>query len=87
LQQIMAGSRNFRLSTISRKDLMSLTEEAAQVSGIPYVMNAYQQEAEAILDDFESNGHFADVIPIGEPTAILRMLREVDRAQNVPALA
>ncbi|MHB8280330.1 MAG: FMN-binding glutamate synthase family protein [Candidatus Humimicrobiaceae bacterium] len=50
LQQMMAGSRNFRLSTISRDDLMSLTEEAAKVSGIPYVMDAYRKEAEAILD-------------------------------------
>lgn len=50
LQQLMAGSRNFRLNTISRKDLMSLTEEAAKVSGIPYLMDAYRQEAEAILD-------------------------------------
>jgi hypothetical protein len=46
----MAGSRNFRLSTISRSDVMSLTEEAARVSGIPYVMDAYRKEAEAILD-------------------------------------
>jgi glutamate synthase domain-containing protein 2 len=50
LQQLMAGSRNFNLSTISRKDLMALTEEAAYVSGIPYVMDAYRTEAEAILD-------------------------------------
>ena len=50
IQQLMAGSRNFRLSTISRKDLMALTEEAAYVSGIPYVMDAYRNEAEAILD-------------------------------------
>ena len=50
MQQLMAGSRNFRLSTISRKDLMALTEEAAYVSGIPYVMDAYRNEAEAILD-------------------------------------
>ena len=28
LQQLMAGSRNFRISTLSRRDLMSLTEEA-----------------------------------------------------------
>ena len=49
LQQLMAGSRNFRLSTISRADLMSLTEEAAKVSGIPYVMDAYRKEAEGIL--------------------------------------
>ncbi|PIS33487.1 MAG: FMN-binding glutamate synthase family protein [Candidatus Omnitrophica bacterium CG08_land_8_20_14_0_20_41_16] len=50
LQQLMAGSRNFRLNTISRDDLMSLTEEASKVSGIPYVMDAYRKEAEAILD-------------------------------------
>ncbi len=50
LQQLMAGSRNFRLSTVSRSDLMCLTEEAACVSGIPYVMDAYRKEAEAILD-------------------------------------
>jgi len=50
LQQLMAGSRNFRLSTISRNDLMSLTEEAAKVTGIPYVMDAYREEAERILE-------------------------------------
>jgi glutamate synthase domain-containing protein 2 len=49
LQQLMAGSRNFRLSTISRSDLMALTEDAAKVSGIPYVMDAYRREAEKIL--------------------------------------
>jgi hypothetical protein len=45
----MAGSRNFNLSTISRKDIMSLTEEAAKISDIPYVMDAYREEAEKIL--------------------------------------
>lgn len=49
LQQIMAGSRNFRLSTISRNDLMALTEDASRVSGIPYVMDAYRETAEEIL--------------------------------------
>jgi glutamate synthase domain-containing protein 2 len=49
LQQLMAGSRNFNLSTISRSDLLALTEEAAKVSGIPYVMQAYQAEANKIL--------------------------------------
>jgi len=51
LQQLMAGSRNFRLSTISRKDLMALTEEAAKISGIPYVMEAYGEEANRILEE------------------------------------
>jgi len=50
LQQLMAGSRNFRLSTISRDDLMALTEEASMVSGISYVMDARRDEAESILD-------------------------------------
>ncbi len=50
LQQLMAGSRNFRVSTISRNNLMSLTDEAARVSGIPYVMEAYREEAEKIID-------------------------------------
>jgi glutamate synthase domain-containing protein 2 len=49
LQQLMAGSRNFKLSLVSQKDLMSLTEEAARISGIPYVMDAYRKEAEKIL--------------------------------------
>jgi glutamate synthase domain-containing protein 2 len=49
LQQFMAGCRSFRLSGISRKDIMALTEEAAKISGIPYVMDAYREEAESIL--------------------------------------
>jgi glutamate synthase domain-containing protein 2 len=49
LQQLMAGSRNFRVSTISRNDLMALTEEAAKISGIPYVMEAYREEADRII--------------------------------------
>ena len=54
LQQLMAGSRNFRLGAISRNDLMALTEDAAKVSGIPYVMDAYRKEAEAILNGKEA---------------------------------
>lgn len=50
LQQLMAGSRNYQISTISRKDLMALTEEAAKISGIPYVMDAYREEALQIID-------------------------------------
>jgi hypothetical protein len=49
LQQLMAGSRNFNLGTITRNDVMALTEEAAKISGIPYVMNAYLREAKKIL--------------------------------------
>jgi glutamate synthase domain-containing protein 2 len=50
LQQLMAGSRNFRIDTISRDDLMALTEEAAKISGIPYVMEAYREEAMKIIE-------------------------------------
>ncbi len=50
LQQLMAGSRRFSLPTLQRKDLMALTEEAAKVSGISYVMDAYRDVAEEILD-------------------------------------
>ena len=49
LQQLMAGTRNFNLSTISRQDVMSLTEDASKVSGIPYVMDAFRKEADAVL--------------------------------------
>jgi len=51
LQQLMAGSRNFNLSEISRKDVMALTEEATKISGIPYVMDAYNEEAQKVLDE------------------------------------
>jgi len=50
LQQLMAGSRNFNLSTVNRRDLMSLTEDCAKVTGIPYLMDAYRAEALAVLD-------------------------------------
>ena len=50
LQQLMAGARCFTPSAITRRDLMSLTEECTKVTGIPYVMDAYREEAEAILN-------------------------------------
>lgn len=49
LQQLMAGARRFNTSTIRREDLCALTEEAAKISGIPYVMDAYRQEAMEIM--------------------------------------
>jgi len=50
LQQLMAGARKYRVSAISRDDVMALTEEAARVSGVPYVMDAYREEAEKIIN-------------------------------------
>jgi len=50
LQQLMAGARCFSIPAITRRELMSLTEECARVTGIPYIMEAYREEAEAILN-------------------------------------
>ena len=50
LQQLMAGARCFSIPAISRREIMSLTEECAQVTGIPYLMDAYRNEAMAILE-------------------------------------
>jgi len=49
LQQLMAGARCFSVPAITRREIMSLTEECAKVTGIPYLMDAYRAEAEAIL--------------------------------------
>jgi glutamate synthase domain-containing protein 2 len=50
LQQLMAGARCFRLSAITRREIMSLTTECADVTGIPYLMDAGREEAEKILN-------------------------------------
>lgn len=50
LQQLMAGSRCFSLPAISRRELMSLTDECAKVTGIPYLMDAYRDEAMEVLN-------------------------------------
>ena len=50
LQQLMAGARRFSIPSITRRELMSLTREAADVTGIPYVMDAYRSEAMEILE-------------------------------------
>jgi glutamate synthase domain-containing protein 2 len=49
LQQLMAGARCFSVPAISRNELMSLTDECAKVTGIPYLMDAYRKEAVKIL--------------------------------------
>jgi len=49
LQQLMAGARSFSVPVLSRKHLMSLTEECAKVTGIPYLMDCYREEAMEIL--------------------------------------
>src|SRR5512143_754428 len=49
LQQLMAGARKFSLKHIDRSDIVSLTRDAADVTGIPYVMDSDMKEAERIL--------------------------------------
>jgi glutamate synthase domain-containing protein 2 len=49
LQQLMAGARKFALKHIDRNDLMALTRDAAEVSGINYVMDADAKEVDEIL--------------------------------------
>ena len=49
LQQLMAGARAFSLPAITRNELMSLTRECAEVTGIPYLMECYREEALDIL--------------------------------------
>ena len=49
LRQLMAGSRKFACSYIAREDIAALSREAAEISGIQYVMDVDKAEADAIL--------------------------------------
>lgn len=49
LRQLMAGCRKFTLEHIARGDLAALTPEAAQISGIKYIMDVDKEEAQKIL--------------------------------------
>lgn len=49
LQQLMCGARKFALPYIDRNDLASLTKEATEVSGIPFIMELDKEEAKKIL--------------------------------------
>jgi len=51
LQQLMAGARRFSVPVIKRDDLMALSREAAEVSGIKYVTESYLEKAESILNE------------------------------------
>ncbi len=50
LKQIMAGSRKFKLEFITRDDIAALTKDAAERSGITYIMDVDKREAEDILN-------------------------------------
>jgi len=49
LRQLMAGSRKFTLGHIARDDIAALTREAADISGIRYVMDVDREEVDEIL--------------------------------------
>jgi len=63
LQQFMAGARKFALQYITRDDLVALTRESAEVSGIPYVMESDREEIEDILGG--NSGHATKTLPQG----------------------
>ena len=49
LRQLMAGSRKFSLEHISRDDIAALTREAAEISGIHYIMDLDKEKVSEIL--------------------------------------
>jgi glutamate synthase domain-containing protein 2 len=49
LRQMMAGERKFTLDYITRDDIASITKEAADISGIPYITDVDKEEVQKIL--------------------------------------
>ena len=49
LRQLMAGNRKFALEHITRNDMAALTHQAADISGIQYIMDVDKVEVEKIL--------------------------------------
>jgi glutamate synthase domain-containing protein 2 len=50
LSQLMCGSRKFTTGHISRTDIAALTKEAADISGIQYIMDVDREAVDTILD-------------------------------------
>lgn len=49
LRQLMCGARKFALPYLTRDDVVCLTREAAEITGLKYIMDADAEEAEQIL--------------------------------------
>jgi len=49
LRQMMAGGRKFTLDYITRGDIAALTEDAARISGISYILDVDKEEVDKIL--------------------------------------
>ena len=50
LRQLMAGARKFSTDLITRDDIAALTHEAAELSGISYVMDVDREAAAALMN-------------------------------------
>ncbi len=50
LRQLMCGARKFSLEHIARTDIAALSRDAAEVSGIQYIMDVNKAEIELILN-------------------------------------
>jgi len=50
LRQLMCGARKFGLEHVSRDDLACLTHEAADISGLKYILDVDSDEVEGILN-------------------------------------
>jgi glutamate synthase domain-containing protein 2 len=50
LRQLMAGCRKFSLEHMSRDDIAALTKEAAEITGVRYIMDVDEGRVEEILD-------------------------------------
>jgi len=49
LRQLMAGNRKFALEYITRDDIAALTQDAANISDIPYILDVDKEEVDKIL--------------------------------------
>ncbi len=49
VRQLMTGNRKFAMKYIERDDIAAITKEAAEVSGIPYIMDVDKDEVDGIL--------------------------------------
>lgn len=49
LRQLMAGSRKFGLSYLCRDDIAALTQDAAEITGIKYIMDVDKESVDEIL--------------------------------------
>jgi hypothetical protein len=50
LRQLMCGSRKFSLPHLERNDIAAITPEAANISGITYIMDVDKGKVEKILE-------------------------------------